>query len=418
MSEGSRSESVIQVLFTPRMLLMLMLGFASGLPLLLTGSTLQAWMKDEKVDLAVIGLYSLVGLPYTLKFLWSPLFDRFTPPFLGRRRGWTLITQMALMLALGALSFAHPSTSLSMVAILALGVTFCSASQDIVLDAYRREILPDTELGLGSTIFINGYRLGMLLAGAGALFMADRMPWQHVYQVMAASIALSMVVIILAPEPPLQGAPPRTLKEAVVDPFVEYFQRPGAWEVLAFILFYKLGDTMASAMTTPFVLDLGFSKTEFAAVAKSLGLAATIGGGLLGGLVMVPLGIRRSLWIFGFFQMISILSFVLLAKTGKSLPLLAGAVVFENASWGMGTAAFAAFMASLTNKRFTATQYALLSSLMGIPRVLVSAPTGWLAERLGWSGFYLFCTAAAIPGLLLLQRVAPWSEKSSTSPSS
>ncbi len=400
--------SVLRALFSRAMLVSLLLGFSSGLPLLLTGSTLQAWMVDSKVDLKAIGLFTLVGLPYTLKFLWSPVFDRFVPPFLGRRRGWLLVAQLALLVAVALLSLAQPERSPWVVALLALGVTFTSASQDIVADAWRRESFPDRELGLATSIFINGYRAAMLVAGALALYLADRIAWHDVYLLMAALMGLGIVATLLAREPEVEGPPPRTFRETVVEPFVDFFRRRGAWLILLFIVLYKVGDQMASTMTTPFALSLGFTKTDLAAIVKVFGLVAMMTGAFVGGLAMVRLGIHRALWVFGVLQALGILVFAALAQAGKDYTLLAAAVSAENFSFGLGTAAYSAYMASVTNRRFTATQLALLSSLMGVPRVLLSAPTGAIAEAVGWTGFFVFCALAAIPGLLLLPRVAPW----------
>jgi len=389
------------------MLVAFLMGFSSGLPLLLTLTVLQAWMKEEGVDLTVIGAVTLVGLPYTLKFVWAPVLDRFTPPFLGRRRGWLLVIQLALMGAVAGLGRTDPLGKPWMVIAAAFAVTFFSASQDIVIDAYRREDLPDRELGLGSSLYINGYRIGMLLASGGGLILADRIPFSAVYLIMAACLIPGVATTLLAPEPSLPAGAPTTLKEAVIDPLVEYFQRNGALSILAFILLYKIGDSMASAITTPFYLEVGFSKTEIGAVVKLFGFWATIGGALAGGIAMVRLGIYRSLWIFGVLQALSTAGFALLARIGCSIPLLSGVIAFENLSSGMGTAAYAAFMASITHKRFTATQYALLSSLMGVPRVMASAPSGFLAKHMGWGAFFVFCALAAIPGLLLLYRLVP-----------
>jgi PAT family beta-lactamase induction signal transducer AmpG len=378
---------------------------------LLTISVLQAWMTEEGVDLGVIGLMALVGLPYTLKFLWAPLLDRYVPPFLGRRRGWLAVIQVLLMAAVAGLGLTDPSASPWLVALAAFFVTFFSASQDIVLDAYRREDLSDEQLGLGSSLFVNGYRLGMLLASGGGLILADHIPFSQVYFIMAGCLGVGLVTTLAAREPEASLGTPQSLKEAVVEPFVEYFTRSGVWwgvMVLAFILLYKIGDSMAAAMTTPFYLELGFSKTEIGAVVKLFGFWATIAGGLAGGVIMLRLGINKSLWIFGFLQAISTAGFAALAVAGPVVAGLAAVVAFENLSGGMGTAAYVAFMAALTNKRFTATQYALLSSLMGVPRVMASAPTGFLAEALGWQGFFIFCTLVAAPGMFLLTRFAPW----------
>jgi PAT family beta-lactamase induction signal transducer AmpG len=399
---------MVKVIFSGRMLVALMMGFACGLPLLLTVTVLQVWMKDQGVDLTVIGMMSLVGLPYTLKFLWAPVLDRFTLPFLGRRRGWLLMAQTALMLSISGLGFTDPGKNPWMVAVAAFLVTFFSASQDIVVDAYRREDLPDNELGLGSSLYVNGYRIGMLLASGGGLIMADYMPFFMVYQIMAACLLPGVVTTLLAPEPKINLGTPETMREAVFDPLIEYFNRQGALWMLAFILFYKIGDTMASAMTTPFYLDIGFSKTQIGAVVKLFGFWATVAGTLIGGMIMLRLQINRSLWVFGFLQAVSTAGFAVLARVGNSLPLLSTVIAFENLSSGMGTAAFIAFMASITHKKFTATQYALLSSLMGIPRVMASAPTGFFAKNMGWVGFFIICTLMAAPGMLLLFKFAPW----------
>ena len=393
------------------MLVALLMGFSCGLPLLLTISVLQAWMKEEGIDLTVIGMMALVGLPYTLKFLWAPFLDRFTLPFLGRRRGWLLVAQFALIFSIAGLGFTDPGKNPWIVAFAAFLVTFFSASQDIVVDAYRREDLPDQELGLGSSLYVNGYRVGMLLASGGGLIMADYIPFSMVYLIMAACILPGVLTTLLAPEPTITHGIPRTIREAVVDPLVEYFKRRGALWILAFILLYKIGDTMASAMTIPFYLDIGFSKTEIGAIVKLFGFWAVIAGTLIGGVLMLRLGINRSLWIFGFLQAISTACFAILARIGHSVSVLSGVIAFENLSSGMGTAAYMAFMASITNKRFTATQYALLTSLMGVPRVLASAPTGFLAKNMGWVSFFIACTLIAIPGMLLLLKFAPWNSR-------
>jgi PAT family beta-lactamase induction signal transducer AmpG len=402
------SDSIVQKIFSPRMLVALIMGFASGLPLLLTITVLQAWMKEAGVDLTVIGIMTLVGLPYTVKFFWAPVFDRFTLPFLGRRRGWLLVAQMALIFSIIGLGNTDPVNNPWMVAFAAFLVTFFSASQDIVIDAYRREDLSDEELGLGSSLYVNGYRVGMLLASGGGLILADHMSFSSVYMIMAACMLPGVLTTLLAREPEIHDRTPKSMQEAVIYPLVDYFSRNAALWILAFILLYKIGDSMASAMTIPFYLDIGFSKTEIGTVVKIFGFWATIGGSLVGGIMMLRLGINRSLWIFGFLQAISTAGFALLARIGHSIPALSGVIAFENLSAGMGTAAFVAFMASITNKRFTATQYALLTSLMGVPRVMASAPTGFLAKHLGWENFFIACTLMAIPGMLLLLKFASW----------
>jgi len=388
------------------MLVALIMGFACGLPLLLTITVLQAWMKEQGVDLTVIGMMALVGLPYTLKFLWAPFLDRFTLPFLGRRKGWLLIAQIALLLAIAGLGLTQPGKDPWMVAFVAFLVTFFSASQDIVVDAYRREDLADEELGLGSSLYINGYRVGMLLASGGGLILADHIPFSLVYVIMAACMLPGILTTFLAREPALVAGTPQTIKEAVFAPLEDYFSRNGALYILAFILLYKIGDTMASAMTIPFYLDMGFSKTEIGTVVKLFGFWATIAGSLIGGTIMLRMGVIRSLWYFGFLQAVSTAGFAVLAHIGHSVPVLSAVIAFENLSSGMGTAAYVAFMASITNKRFTATQYALLTSLMGVPRVLAAAPTGFLAKSIGWEAFFIACTLIAIPGMILLLKVA------------
>jgi PAT family beta-lactamase induction signal transducer AmpG len=408
---SGKGNSLFRTIFSRRMIVALLMGFACGLPLLLTSTLLQAWMKEEGVDLTMIGLMALVGLPYTLKFLWAPFFDRFIPSSLGRRRGWLLIAQTGLALSIAGLGFTDPSRHPAALVCAALLVTFFSASQDIVVDAYRREDLSDEELGLGSSLYINGYRVGMLLASGGGLILADHLSFTLVYLIMACCLLPGIITTLLTTEPVTREGTPKTLREAVTEPLVEYFSRENAVLILAFILLYKIGDTMASAITTPFYLDIGFSKTEIGTIVKIFGFWATVAGSLIGGVLMLRTGINRSLWIFGFLQAVSTAGFVLLARIGHSVPLLSGVIAFENLTGGMGTAAYAAFMASITNKKFTATQYALLSSLMGVPRVLASAPTGFMAKHMGWENFFVFCVFIAIPGMLLLLKFAPWTPR-------
>jgi PAT family beta-lactamase induction signal transducer AmpG len=400
--------SIFKVIISRRMVVAFIMGFASGLPLLLTVTVLQAWMQEEGVDLTIIGLFALVGLPYTLKFLWAPFMDRFTIAFLGRRRGWLLIAQLALISSIVGLSMTDPGKSPWFVAFAAFLVTFFSASQDIVVDAYRREDLADEELGLGSSFYVNGYRVGMLLASGGGLILADFIPFSGVYLIMAACLLPGVVTTLLTPEPAAPMGRPKNMRDAILNPLAEYFSRQGALWMLAFILLYKIGDSMASTMSIPFYLDIGFSKTEIGAIVKLFGFWATIIGGITGGVLMLRLGINRCLWIFGFLQALSTAGFAVLAKTGHDLLVLSGVIAFENFSSGMGTAAFVAFMASITNKKFSATQFALLSSLMSIPRVLASAPTGFFAKHMGWAGFFIACVLIAVPGLLLLLKFAPW----------
>ena len=400
--------AILKTIFSRRMLVAFIMGFVGGLPLLLTASLLQAWMTKAGVDLTVIGLMALVGLPYTLKFLWAPLMDRFTLPLFGRRRGWLLLSQVLLIVSIMALGQTDPGRTPWLVALAAIAVAFWSASQDVVIDAYRREDLADNELGLGSSLYVCGYRIGMALASGGGFILADYLPFSMVYLIMALCLLPGLLTTLLTPEPATPSGTPGTLVEAVVDPFREYFQRSGALWMLAFILLYKIGDTMAGAMTTPFYLELGFSMTQIGAIVKGFGLGAIIAGGLIGGVIMLRLGINRSLWVFGTLQAVSTAGFALLSHLGASLIGLTAVIAFENLTTGMGTSAYAAFMASITHRKFTATQYALLTSLMGIPRVVASAGTGYMAKSMGWSPFFLFCTFIALPGMLLLLKFAPW----------
>ena len=411
MSEQKQNRNLIKVLLSRRMLVSLIMGFSCGVPLLLTMSVLQAWMKEENVDLTLIGMVNLVQIPYTWKFIWAPIVDRYSLPLLGRRRGWLLISQICLVFSIIGLGYSNPGNNLILMMITAMLVAFFSATQDIVVDAYRREDLPDDELGLGTSFYMSGYRLGSMLASGGGLIMADHMSWSSVYSIMAMCMLIGIITTFFTPEPEVTAGTPVTLRAAVVEPFVEYFKRDGAILMLAFILLYKVGDMMASAITTPFYLDIGFTKTEIGAVVKIFGIWAIIAGAIIGGTTIVKLGINRSLWIFGFLQAVSTAGFALLARVGHSVILLSGVIAFENLSMGMGTSAFLAFMASITDKRFTATQYALLSSLMAVPRVIISAPTGYLAKVMGWESFFITCALIAAPGMLLLLKFAPWNEK-------
>jgi PAT family beta-lactamase induction signal transducer AmpG len=399
--------SLLKEITKKRMLIALLMGFSSGIPLLLTSKTLQAWMVDVHVDLKIIGIFALVGLPYTLKFLWAPVMDMWVPPFLGRRRGWMLICQIGVIISIIGIAFSNHKETPWITAFFALLISFFSASQDIAVDAYRRETLSDNELGMGSTLYIYGYRIAMLLAGALALFLADHISWNLVYLLMAASMSVGIATTLLSPEPDVGVEPPKTLKESVVLPFREFFKRRGAIAILLFVLLYKMGDNIAGAMTTPFYLIIGFTKTEVAAIAKTLGLFSTLAGAFVGGAVILRVGIYRSLWIFGIMQALSTGFFAILAQAGPKNWILAFVIGYEDFSSGMGSAALIAFSASLCNKRFTATQYALLSSLMGVPRALFATTTGYLAESLGWTWFFIVCALMAVPGLLLLLYLSP-----------
>ena len=400
-----------QVLFSARLWLAALMGFAGGLPLMLTLTVLQAWLSQQGVSLATIGMAGLVGLPYSIKFLWAPLVDRFKPLALGRRRSWLLFTQIGLAASIVLLGLQDPASSIWGVLIAAVCVTFFSATQDIVIDAYRRESLADDEQGLAASFYTYGYRLGMLLASAGGLILADIIGFNAVYFVMAAVMAACVIVTLVAPEP-TASALPRTLAQSFVGPFVEFFTRRDnalkALLVLVFIVIYKLGDNIASHMTIPFYLQLGFTNTEIGAIAKVFGTGALLFGIFIGGVVTLKLGLYRSMFVIGILQAASTACFVLLALAGYDRAWLATVIAFENLTVGMGSAALIAFMASLTNRQFTATQFALLSTLATLPRSLLSAPSGFIAEALGWPQFFVVCTLLALPGLLLLPLVRAW----------
>lgn len=390
---------------------LLLLGFASGLPLFLTSRTLQAWMTVEGVDLGAIGLFSLVGLPYSLKFLWSPLVDRYVPPFLGRRRGWLVVTQVALILAIAAMSLQNPTQALKLLAVNALVIAFLSASQDIVFDAYRADVLEEREMGAGAAIAVLGYRIALLITGSLALVLADRIPWNTVYLLLSALMLIGLVTTVWAPEPELRDRPPQTLVDAVKLPFIEFFQRSGVMRgvfILVFIVLYKLGDALVNNMATPFLLQTGFTQTDIGTIQGGMGLLATIVGVLVGGAILSKIGINRSLWVFGGLQAVSNLSYFVLAQVGQNYQLMVLAINIENFCAGLGTAAFVAFLISLCNQRFSATQFALLSSLMAVSRDILVAPAGELAKVTGWSSFFLISLLGALPGLLLLPIFAPW----------
>lgn len=389
------------------MFVMLLLGFSAGIPYALTAGTLQAWLATENVDIKTIGLFALVGIPYNWKFVWAPFMDRFFPKFLGRRRGWMIVTQIGLAAAIAGMALTSPSYSLTTMAALAVLVAFFSSSQDIVVDAYRTEALKQEEYGAGSGVYIMGYRLAMLVSGALALIMADHYSWKTVYLFMAATIIVGIIGTLIAPEPETQK-PPKTIAEAVVAPLKEFFSRPGALEVMLFILLYKLDSAVASALMTKFFLDMGFTKTDIGAVTKVFGLVATIIGTLLGGALIPKLGMKRALIIFGILQGATNLLFLWMAKVGAERSALIATIAGENLAGGMGTAAYAAFLMSLCNQRFTATQYALLTSLMAVPTKIIAAPTGFLQAAVGWEQYFVISTLLAIPGLLMLTRFNHW----------
>jgi len=396
------------------MLICIFTGFSSGLPFYVLIQLLPAWLRQSGVSLSDIGLFALLGMPYNWKFLWAPFLDRYIPPFLGRRRGWMLVFQVALLLAIGSMGFFQPSVSTGTIAVLALIVSFFSASQDICLDAYRREILKDEELGIGNSIHIQAYRLSGLVPGALALILADLMPWSSVFWITGCFMVPGVVMSILVTEPNSETPEGLSLRQSVVAPFAEYASRRhlrGLLLCLGFIFFYKLGDNMAVALATPFYLDLGFSMTQIGVVAKNAALWPVIIGGLLGGVVMIRLGINRSLWIFGLVQWVSIFGYALLASTGPDLWMLAAVIGFEYFGVGLGACAITAFIARESSKMFAASQLALFTAVAALPRTLASASTGFIVEQTGWVSFFLICGMFAIPGMLLLFWVAPWNKK-------
>jgi PAT family beta-lactamase induction signal transducer AmpG len=411
--------SVWQQLFTRRILICVFIGFSSGLPLYLLFNLLPAWLRSEQVDLKTIGLFALIQFPYTWKFLWSPLLDRYVVPMLGRRRGWMLLTQVGLLVVIASMGAFSPQSELHIIAWIATLLAFLSATQDIVLDAFRRELLNDAELGLGNAVYVNAYRIAGLVPGSLSLILADTLPWNIVF-IITALFMLPGVVMSLLVKEPHRAMPPKTLREAVVEPFHEFINRQGlnnALLILAFLFFYKLGDSMCTALATPFYLDMGFSKTQIGLIAKNAGLWPAVIGGMLGGLWMFKIGINRALWLFGVVQLVSIFGFAWLASVGHhaeitsvELAQLAIVIGLEAIGVGLGTVAFVAFIARTTHPAYTATQFALFTSLMAVPRTFANAATGWLVEMMGWPVFFMLCAVLALPGMFLLIKVAPWHE--------
>ena len=413
------TESPWRALANRRMLICVLTGFSSGLPLYLLLNLVPAWLKTEGLSLKAIGAFALIQFPYTWKFVWSPFLDRFALPLLGRRRGWMALTMLLLLAAVAWLGTLSPTHQLGLVIGLTALIAFLSATLDIVLDAYRRELLPEIELGIGNAIHVNAYKLAGLVPGSLSLVLADHLPWSQVFLITALFMAPGLVMTLLVKEPAAARGAPRTLRDAVVEPFREFFGRHGvrsALVVLGFIFLYKLGDSLCTALATPFYLDMGFSKTEIGLVAKNAGLWPSVIGGILGGLWMVKLGINRALWVFGVVQWLAIFGFAWLAWLGPAeadagrLGVLAAVIGLEALGVGLGTTAFVAYMARTTHPAYTATQLALFTSLMAVPRTFINASAGWLVEYFGWFDFFLLCGVLAVPGMLLLFKVAPWRE--------
>ena len=419
------SSNLRQSILNRRMLICIFTGFASGMPLYVLISLVPAWLRTEGVGLKEIGLFSLIGLPYVWKFLWSPLLDRYSLPLLfyrpGLRRSWMLSTQLLLLITIAMLGFLDPLIHLWYIAWLCLGIAFLSATQDIVLDAYRRQILPDQELGLGNSIHVNAYRVAGLVPGSLSFILSDFLPWNIVFVVTSAFVLVGIILTLSVSEPNSNHNQPATLRAAIIDPFDDFLSKQGvkqAFLILIFMLLYKLGDSMATALATPFYLDMGYSKTDIGIVAKNAALWPTIIGGIAGGILMLKIGINRALWLFGFVQIVSILGFALLARVGEGLWLLGLVIGFEYLGVGLGTAAFVAFIARTTNPAFAATQFALFTALTAVPRTIASATTGIIVESIGWENFFYLCTLIAVPGMILLIKVAPWSEETNQSTNS
>ena len=408
----SDSSIIWRDLLTKKMLICVFTGFTSGLPFFIIISLLPAWLMNSGLELKAIALFSFIQLPYVLKFLWAPLFDGYSFS-MGRRRGWLIIFQVLLLASISMAGLLDPKSQIMTVAIISIAIAFFSASQDAVIDAYRRELLLDNELGLGTAIHVNAYRIAGLIPGSLALILADVFAWELVFFITGLFMIPGIILTILIKEPLLKVMPPKTIKEAVIEPFMEFINRKGIKEailILLFIFLYKIGDSMATALATPFYMDLGFSMTEIGVIAKTVGFWASIIGGILGGILMIKIGINRALWIFGFMQMFATLSFAWLAISGYS-PLILGITVgLEFFAAGLGTTAFIAYIAKTTNPKFTATQFALFTGLSAVPRTITNASTGYLVEFFGWHNFFIFCSFIAIPGMILLIKIAPWNK--------
>lgn len=420
-TDSQSSVPLLRRIFSRHMLICIFTGFSSGLPYYFLINLIPAWLHSEHIDLATIASFSIIGLPFTWKFLWSPLMDLVKLPWLGRRRGWMFITQIALLLTLLGYIGLNPNQNMTTIKILSVFVAFFAASQDIVLDAFRREILQDNELGLGNAIHVYAYRIASIIPGSLSLILAETHPWSTVFAITALFMLPGLfMTFFLTQEPKLPVITHKSFNQTVIAPFNEFFNRKGiknALLILCFIFLYKLGDSMATALATPFYLDMGFSKIDIGLIAKNAGLWPTIIAGILGGIWMIKLGINRALWLFGLVQVFSILGFVWLASQGpfavislKQQLMLATVIGVEAIGVGLGTAAFVAYMARETNPAFTATQLALFTSLAAVPRTLFNATTGYLINWLGYVNFFWLCFFLALPGMLLLIKVAPWNK--------
>lgn len=398
-----------------RTISILFLGFSSGLPLYTLIYLMQAWLATAGLDVKALGLFGLMTFPYTFKFLWAPLMDRYSIGRLGRRRGWMAVTQIGLFLVIGGVGMFDPKQELSRIVLAVAAIAFLSASQDVVVDAYRREILAEEEQGLGAAIIVNAYKAASLIPSALGLVLADSMSWQAVFWIVAAFMLPGFICTLLAREPAVYGAPPKNLEEAIVLPFKEFIQRDGLKQaiiIIMFVLLYKIGDTMATALSTKFFLDIGFTTKQIGLAANATGWWASLAGGAVGGIWMIKLGINRALWVFGVLQAIAILGFAWLAKVGPDPFLLSAVFGFEAfASLGLGSAALVAFMSRATDPRYTATQYALFSSLAAVPRTFINASVGYIVAETGWFWFFMVCFMLAFPAMLMLPKIAPWNKR-------
>ncbi len=398
-----------------RTISILFLGFSSGLPLYTLIYLMQAWLATAGLDVKALGLFGLMTFPYTFKFLWAPLMDRYSIGTLGRRRGWMAVTQIGLFLVIGGVGMFDPKQELTLIVLAVGGIAFLSASQDVVIDAYRREILAEEEQGLGAAIIVNAYKAASLIPSALGLVLADTMSWQSVFWIVAAFMLPGFICTLLAKEPAVYGAPPKNLQEAIVLPFREFIVRDGLKQaiiIIMFVLLYKIGDTMATALSTKFFLDIGFTTKQIGLAANATGWWASLAGGAVGGIWMIKLGINRALWVFGVLQALAILGFAWLAEVGPDPFLLSAVFGFEAfASLGLGSAALVAFMSRATDPRYTATQYALFSSLAAVPRTFINASVGYIVAETGWFWFFMVCFMLAFPAMLMLPKIAPWNKR-------
>lgn len=420
-TEDPSNQRWYQLIFTKQMLTCVFTGFSSGLPLFFILQLLPAWLLSYGLTVKAIAAFSLTQMPYVFKFLWAPLLDRYSLiPFLGRRRSWMLVTQIGLLIGMALYGMLNPQAQLKWVVLLSIAVAFLSSTQDIAVDAFRREILSDKELGLGNSIHVNAYKIAGFIPGALSLILADHLPWNMVFWITALFMLPGVLMSLMVDEPAASRLAPKTLYSSVVEPFLEFFTRQG-WKyavfILAFMLLYKLGDSMATALQSTFVLKMGFSKTDLGTINKGIGLASSIAGGIFAGIWMLRLGINKALWVFGFAQTFAILAFVVLAHYGpfdsiggRERALLALVIAAETFAMSLGTMAFVSFIARTTNPSYTALQLALFTSLTAVPRSFINASTGWLVERMGWESFFYLCMVLAIPGMLMLFKIAPWNE--------